>query len=44
MLTLCLLLVALPVLGIAACRWGADSSDGIGSPEWQRRQNWPGFH
>lgn len=44
MLTLYLLLVALAVLGITACRWGANSSDGINSQEWQRRQEWPGFH
>ncbi len=42
--TLCFLLIALIVLGIAAYRWGADSSDGISSPEWKRRQEWPGFH
>jgi hypothetical protein len=41
---LCFLLIALLVLGIAACRWGATSSDGINSPEWKRRQQWPGFH
>ena len=44
MVTLCFLLIALIVLGIAACRWGADSSDGINSPEWKRRQQWAGFH
>jgi hypothetical protein len=44
MLTLYLLLTALLALGIAACRWGANSSDGINGPEWQRRHNWPGFH
>ena len=44
MLTLYLLFVALLVLGITACRWGANSSDGINSLEWQRRQDWPGFH
>ncbi len=44
MVTLCFLLIALIVLNIAARRWGANSSDGIGSPEWKRRQDWPGFH
>jgi hypothetical protein len=44
MLTLYLLFIALLALGITACRWGANSSDGINSPEWQRRQDWPGFH
>jgi hypothetical protein len=42
--TLYFLLIALLVPGIAACRWGAPSSDGINSPEWQRRRDWPGFH
>ena len=44
MITLCILFVALLVLDIAACRWGANSSDGIDSPEWERRQDWFGFH
>ena len=38
------LLTTLLVLDIAACRWGATSSDGINSPEWKRRQDWSGFH
>jgi hypothetical protein len=42
--TLYFLLIALLVLDIVASRWGALSSDGINSSEWQRRQNWPGFH
>lgn len=42
--TLYFLLIALLVIGIAACRWGANSSDGINSREWQRRQDWPCFH
>jgi len=42
--TLYFLLIALLVLGIVAGRWGAPSSDGINSREWQRRQDWPGFH
>jgi len=44
MITLCFLLTALLVLDIAACCWGSTSSDGINSQEWQRRQNWSGFH
>ena len=44
MVTLYFLLIALIVLGIAARRWGANSSDGINSPEWKRRQDWSGFH
>lgn len=37
MVILYILLIALIILGIAARRWGADSSDGINSPEWERR-------
>jgi hypothetical protein len=44
MSTLYVLLTALLVLDIAACRWGATSSDGINCPEWKRRHDWPGFH
>ena len=44
MIMLFLLFVALLILGIAACRQGANSSDGIESPEWKRRQDWSGFH
>ncbi len=44
MFTLCFLLIALIVLDIAACRWGTNSSDGIDSLEWKRRQEWLGFH
>jgi hypothetical protein len=44
MLTLYLLFIALLALGIAASRWGANSVDGPDSREWQRRQDWPGFH
>ena len=44
MSTLYFLLAALLVLDIAACRWGATSSDGFNSPEWKQRQDWSGFH
>ena len=40
---LVVLLVALIALDLAALRWGFDSSDGVNSPEWERRQDWPGF-
>jgi hypothetical protein len=43
MLILYILFIALLTLGLAAHRWGANSLDGIDSPEWQRRQDWPGF-
>ena len=32
------------VLHLAAVRWGADSTDGMNSLEWLRRQQWYGFH
>ena len=38
------LLIVLVVLAIAAHRWGADSADGMSSSEWERRQQWFGFH
>ena len=44
MLTLVFLFLALIVLALAALRRGADSSDGVESPEWERRQSWNGFH
>lgn len=43
MLILYLLFSAL-ALALAASRWGTNSGDGIDSCEWQRRQDWPGFH
>jgi hypothetical protein len=39
-----LIMLVLMVLALAAHRWGANSSDGVGSSEWQRRQQWYGFH
>ena len=44
MLTLFLLVVFLVVFDLVALRWGLDSSDGLNSPEWERRQHWFGFH
>jgi hypothetical protein len=38
-----ILLLALIVLDIAALRWGKDSTDGIDSPEWERRKHRLGF-
>ena len=38
------LLIIIVVLDIAALRWGVDSSDGIDSLEWIRRQEWKAFH
>ena len=39
-----LLVVALIVLELAAWRWGVDSTDGVDSPEWERRRQWSGLH
>ena len=44
MVTLFFLLIALIVIALAALRWGANSSDGVDSPEWEQRQRWYGFH
>jgi hypothetical protein len=41
-LMLCVLVLI--ILALTARRWGADSRDGIDSPEWQQRQQWDGFH
>ena len=39
-----IILIALIALALAALRWGVNSTDGINSPEWERRQRWSGFH
>ncbi len=39
-----IILIALITLALAALRWGVNSTDGINSPEWERRQRWCGFH
>ncbi len=39
-----LLMPAFVVLAVAAYRWGANSSDGVNSCEWERRQRWFVFH
>jgi hypothetical protein len=39
-----LFILVLIALDIAANRWGISSIDGPGSPEWERRQRWYGFH
>lgn len=38
------LLIIVVVLDIAALWWGFDSTDGIYSLEWLRRQEWKAFH
>jgi hypothetical protein len=44
MITLFFIFLALVIISLAAVRNGANSSDGIDSIEWQRRQEWAGFH
>ena len=39
-----IIVIALVALALAAHRWGVNSTDGINSPEWERRQRWYGFH
>ena len=39
-----IILFALIALALAALRWGVNSTDGINSPEWERRHRWYGFH
>lgn len=39
-----IILIALVALALAALRWEVDSTDGIHSTEWERRQRWYGFH
>ena len=38
------ILIAQIAFALAALHWGANSTDGISSPEWERRQRWYGFH
>ena len=35
-----IILIAHIALALAALRWGVSSTDGINSPEWERRQRW----
>ena len=39
-----IILIAYIALALAALRWGVNSTDGICSPEWERRQRRYGFH
>jgi hypothetical protein len=43
-MALLILLLTIIVLDLASQRWGVDSTDGIHSLEWMRRQRWYGFH
>ncbi len=39
MIILLVFILALIVLDVAAIRWGVDSTDGLESREWERRQH-----
>ena len=39
-----IILIASVTLALTAILWGVNSTDGINSPEWERRQRWYGFH
>jgi len=38
--TLLVLILLVIAIDIAALRWGFDSTEKIGSPEWERRADW----
>jgi hypothetical protein len=45
MMEFVIILIMLAVLlDITAFKWGVNSVDDAGSPEWERRQRWYGFH
>jgi hypothetical protein len=37
MVTIFILLIALIALNMAAMKWGANTRDGLNSPEWKRK-------
>jgi hypothetical protein len=37
------LVLGLVAFDAAALRWGSDSTDKLGSPEWDRRHHWRAF-
>jgi hypothetical protein len=39
-----IILLVFVALALAALHWGVNSTDGINSTEWERRQSWYGFH
>jgi hypothetical protein len=44
MMALLIIMLMIIALDMASLRWGVDSTDGINSLEWLRRQLWYGFH
>jgi hypothetical protein len=41
--TVLVMIVLCIVLDIASLRWGFDSTEKLGSPEWERRVTWHGL-
>lgn len=39
-----IILIAYIAFALLALRWRVNSTDGINSLEWERRQRWYGFH
>jgi hypothetical protein len=39
-----IIVIALAALALVAPRWGVNSTEGMKSPEWERRSRWYGFH
>ena len=39
-----IIIILIAPLALAGLRWGVNSTDGLNSPEWERRQHWYGFH
>ena len=40
MITILVLLLAFVLIDVAALRWGTDSTEGVNSCEWERREHW----
>ncbi len=40
MITIVVLMLAFVLLDMAALRWGTDSTEGLHSREWSRREYW----
>ena len=40
---LLLVVVAVLAFALAVVRWGADSTEGVNSPEWNHRVRWGGI-
>ena len=40
MITILVLVLAFVLLDMAALRWGTNSTEGINSCEWSRREHW----